>query len=116
MLEPEVVRVLPDGSVLVRFAIPDGCTVTAATLQFTPGATDLEQPVEIRRVTGEWTTDTTEAPETAEPALTAAVPATAGARSVPVTALVAAGGTGLLLRTSGELTAPVQLTLTVGSA
>lgn len=114
MLKPAAIRVLPDGAVLLRFAIPAGCTVTGATLTFTPGAADRDRPVEIRRVTGEWNQHTTEAPPTAEPALTAAAPDAGGARSVPVTALVATGGTGLLLGTSGELTGPVQLTLTVG--
>ncbi|MFC4945342.1 lytic transglycosylase domain-containing protein [Pseudonocardia sp. GCM10023141] len=110
-LAPAQVRVLPEGGgVLLRFTVPAGCTVTAATLRFVPGATDVGRAVQVSRVAGPWTDATTAVPVTAGAPV--AVPAAPGERTVSVTGLLAAGGTGLLVHPAGPFAAPAGLTVT----
>ena len=113
VLDPAQLRVLPNGAgVLVRFTLPGGCAVKSATLRFTAAAAESTRPVQVERVTAAWTATTTAVPTPAGPSVSAP-PATA-VRSVTVTALLAPGGSGLLLSTSSGLAAAPQLVLTTG--
>ncbi len=100
--------VLPDtGGLLLRFPldqVPDGCTVTGATLRLDPGPAAAESVVRVERVADEWTDQTVQTPMTVGDPITAAVRTGERIWSVDalVVALVEGPDRGLLLSTAGD--------------
>lgn len=100
--------VLPDsGGLLLRFPtddLPDGCTITSATLRLDPGAAAAERTVQVERVADEWSDQTTRTPTTVGGTVTA--DAATGERVWSVDALLAVlvdgPDRGLLLSTAGD--------------
>lgn len=108
MLSASQAVVLPDsGGLLLRFPtdeLPDGCTITGATLRLDPGAAAAERTVQVERVAERWSAETTRTPTTVGGAVTADAGTGERAWSVDtlLAALVEGPDRGLLLSTAGD--------------